>query len=121
MNKKVIQSCCAEGFKESEAYGAYKIFFGTLVSDSRIKIINFLRAGKKNVTQIAKEVGMDQTHVSHDLARLRGCGFVSSEVVGKFRYYKLNEKTILPMMNLIDEHMAGNCVHILRKIKGEEK
>ena len=64
---------------------------------------------------------MDQTHVSHDLARLRRCGFVVSEVKGKFRYYKLNEKTILPIMDLIDEHMAGNCVHILRNIRGGNK
>lgn len=121
MNKKVMSNCCEHGFDESEAYGAYKIFFGTLVSDSRLKIINFLRKGKKNVTQIVNEIGIGQTHVSHDLARLKACGFVISEVQGKFRYYKLNEKTILPIMNLIDEHMAGNCVHILRKIKGEQK
>ncbi len=121
MNKKVISNCCEHGFEESEAYGAYKIFFGTMVSDSRLKIINFLRNGRKNVTQIVNEIKMDQTHVSHDLARLRRCGFVVSEVQGKFRYYKLNEKTILPIMDLIDIHMAGNCVHILRGIKGEKE
>ncbi|MEM3141426.1 MAG: ArsR family transcriptional regulator, partial [Candidatus Pacearchaeota archaeon] len=54
---------------ETEIYDAYKIFFGTLVSESRLKIINFLRNGKKNVSEIIKELKMNQTSVSHDLAR----------------------------------------------------
>ena len=45
---------------------------------------------------------MDQTAVSHDLARLKDCGFVLVEAEGKFRYYKLNKKTIQPLMEIID-------------------
>lgn len=100
---------------EEELYGAYKIFFGTLVSQSRLKIINLLMEGKKNVGEIVKELKSDQSLVSHDLARLKKCGFVNIEIRGKYRYYKINEDTIKPLMKLIDRHMAGNCVHILRK------
>ncbi len=100
---------------EKELYKAYKIFFGTLVSESRLRIINLLRKGKKNVSQIIKELKMDQTAVSHDLARLKDCGFVSVEAEGKFRYYKLNKKTIQPLMDVIDKHMKENCIHILRR------
>lgn len=117
INKVILKSCHKEGFKEEEIYGAYKIFFGTLVSESRLKIINLLRKEKKNVSEIIKKLEMDQSAVSHDLARLKDCGFVLVEVKGKFRYYKLNEKTITPLMNLIDKHMAGNCIHILRRKK----
>jgi|SRR3989338_6814677 len=118
INKTILKSCHAEGFKETEVYGAYKIFFGTLVSESRLKIINFLRKGKKNVSEIAAELGADQTSVSHDLSRLKQCGFVVSEVDGKFRYYKLNEETIKPLMDLIDKHMNKHCIHILRANEG---
>ena len=118
INKTILKSCSSEGFKEHEIYEAYKIFFGTLVSESRLKIINFLRKGRKNVSEIIKELKIDQSAVSHDLARLKNCGFVSVEVNGKFRYYKLNEKTIKPLMEIIDKHMAGNCIHILRDMKG---
>lgn len=117
INKTILRSCCKEGFKEEEIYGAYKIFFGTLVSESRLKIINLLRKGKKNVSEIISELNMEQTAVSHDLSRLKECGFVNVEIKGKFRYYKLNEKTIKPLMEIIDEHMKGNCIHILRKQK----
>ncbi len=114
INKNILNSCHSEGFSENEAYGAYKIFFGTMASESRLKIINLLRKGKKNVSEIMEELKSDQTAVSHDLARLKRCGFVLSERDGKFIYYKLNEGTINPIMDLIDKHMSGFCVHILR-------
>ncbi len=110
-----------KNISKKELYRAYKIFFGTLVSESRLRIINLLRKGKKNVSQIIEELKMDQSAVSHDLARLKDCGFVLVEVEGKFRYYQLNEKTIHPLMGIIDEHMKGNCIHILRKEKDKGK
>lgn len=117
INKSILKSSQKEGFSEEEVYGAYKIFFGTLTSESRLKIINLLRKGKKNVSQIIDELKMDQSAVSHDLARLKSCGFVKSEIEGKFRCYGLDEKNIRPLMDLIDKHMSGHCVHILRKGK----
>ncbi len=120
INKSILKSCHSEGFNESELYEAYKIFFGTLVSESRLKIINFLRKGSKNVSQIMSGLGMDQTSVSHDLARLKQCGFVNSEIDGKFRDYKLNEDNIKSLMETIERHMAKYCVHILRGMKGDK-
>ena len=120
-NKHILAECCSERLEESEVYGAYKIFFGTLVSEPRLKIINLLRKGKKNVSQICEELEMQQTDVSHNLARLKECGFVSTEVDGRFRHYSLDKNTIEPLMELIDNHMSKNCIHILRKKLGEQK
>ncbi|MBR9704792.1 winged helix-turn-helix transcriptional regulator [Candidatus Pacearchaeota archaeon] len=114
-NKYILNSCNCKGFTDDEVYGAYKIFFQTLVSGSRLKIINILRKKEMNVSEIVKELNMDQTAISHDLKRLKECGFVTSIINGKFRYYKLNKKTILPIMDLIDKHMAGHCIHILER------
>jgi hypothetical protein len=45
MKDKYISDCCGvKDINDSEFYGAYKIFFGTLVSESRLKIINLLIA-----------------------------------------------------------------------------
>ncbi|MDP6845805.1 MAG: metalloregulator ArsR/SmtB family transcription factor [Candidatus Nanoarchaeia archaeon] len=124
INKTILKNCCSEGFDEVEVYKAYKIFFGTLVSESRLKIINLLRTERKNVGQIVEELKSDQTSVSHDLARLKKCSFVQMEIEGKYRYYCLNKKTINPLMKLIDEHMSENCIHILNKTynkKGKTK
>jgi len=118
INKAMLKHNKKHKLKEEEVYGAYKIFLGTLVSEPRLKIINLLRDGKKNVSEIRKDLGTDQSSISHNLARLRRCGFVDSEIDKKFRYYKLNQKTIKPLMGLIDKHMSQHCIHILHKMKG---
>lgn len=120
LNKSILQHVHKEGFKEEEIYGAYKIFFGTLVSESRLKIINLLRKGEKSVSEIVEELKLPQPTVSHDLARLKKCGFVKVKIARNFRHYSLNEKTIRPLMSLIDTHMSEYCIHILHELKGEK-
>ena len=120
INKAMLKHREKHNLKEEEIYGAYKIFLGTLVSEPRLRIINLLRSGKKNVSEIKKKLGVDQSSVSHNLARLKRCGFVDSEIDKKFRYYKLNQKTIGPLMELIDKHMSHYCVHILHKMRGKK-
>ncbi len=117
ISKNILEHAHHHGFSNREFYEAYKIFFGTLVSESRLKIVNILRKGKKNVSELIEELKMDQSAVSHDLSRLKKCGFVYSEVEGKYRYYKLNEKTIKPLMGLIEKHMGMYCIHILHGMR----
>lgn len=118
MNKTILKECHKEGFTEEELYGAYKLFFGTLFSEPRLKIINILRKRKMNVSEIMKELEMNQTIASHNLARLKHHGFVKSDIDGKFRYYKLNEETIKPLIELIEKHMSQYCIHILHAMEG---
>jgi len=92
---------------------AYKLFFGTLANQNRIKMINALRSGSKNVSEICNVLGFNQTTVSHNLNRLRRCGFVFVEKRGKERFYFLNSKTIKPLMNMIDAHMKEYCEKIV--------
>lgn len=120
LNKHILHHVHKEGFKEEEIYEAYKIFFGTLVSESRLKIINLLRKGEKSVSEIVEALKLTQPTVSHDLARLKKCGFVKVKIVKNFRHYSLNKKTIDPLMSLIDHHMAQYCIHILHEMKGEK-
>ncbi|MBX4196915.1 metalloregulator ArsR/SmtB family transcription factor [Candidatus Pacearchaeota archaeon] len=121
ISKDILHECHKEGFNVEELYGAYRIFFGTLVSESRLKIINVLRKGKKNVSELIGELKGDQTAVSHDLRRLKDCGFVIAEREGKFVYYRLNTVTIRPMMEIIEKHMEDHCIHILRGMKGKHE
>ena len=102
---------------EGELYKAYKLFFNTFSSECRLKILNLLRKKPMNVSEIVKILKMEQSIISHNLARLKSCGFITQETKGKYRYYKLNKKTINPMLNLIDRHMIKNCLMIIRKNK----
>ena len=108
MHKKMVTS-------EKSLYQAYKLFFGSLSSQSRLRIINLLRKGPKNVLEIQRKLKLEQTTVSHDLQRLKKCGFVSTEKKGKYRYYSLNGKTINPLMLIIDKHMDEYCKNIIAK------
>ncbi len=119
MISEYISKHLRHGISRKELYGAYRIFFGTLVSGSRLKIINLLRKCPKNVSEIMKETGLSQTAASHNLSRLKRCGFVVSKTEGKYRYYELNEKTIKPLMEIIDAHMSKFCVHILKEKGGK--
>ncbi len=97
------------------AYQAYKLFFGTLTSHSRLRIINLLRKGPQNVSQIQHQLRLERTNLSHDLQRLKKCGFVDVEKQGKFRDYSLNEETIEPLMVIIDKHMDKYCKAVVEK------
>ena len=101
----------------SNHYGAYKLFFGTLANHSRLKIINTLREGAKNVTEICIKTGFEQSMVSHNLKMLEYHGMVFKEKKGKFCYYALNKKTIKPLLELIDDHMQQYCCKILEGIR----
>ena len=93
----------------------YQLFFGSLSNPNRLEIINLLRKGKLNVTEICQATGFEQTMVSHNLKRLENCGMVYSMRKGKFKYYGLNKTTIRPLMKLIDEHMSVYCSELIRK------
>ena len=100
-------------YSSKPLHQAYKLFFGALATDSRLHILNILREKPKNVSQICKETGYEQSLVSHNLTILEYHGMVFREQKGKYRYYKLNEQTITPLLKLIDAHMKKYCCKIL--------
>ena len=63
----------------------------------------------KNVTKICNAIKCNQSTVSHNLQRLEHCGFVSVRSQGKERIYKLNQKTIEPLLKLMHAHMKNYC------------
>lgn len=90
----------------------YKLFFGTLANNQRLEIMNLLRKRSRNVTQICKELKYNQTTVSHNLSILKKCSFVFAKKNGKERVYSLNDKTIKPLMKLIDNHTEEFCKYL---------
>lgn len=94
---------------------AYDVFLTTLTNMNRLEIINSLRNEKLNVSEISTKTKLNQPTVSHNLNRLKTCGFVSVEQKGKHRYYQLNKKTIKPLMNLIDKHIKDHCAKMINQ------
>lgn len=87
----------------------YKVFFETLGNKTRWDIVHLLKKKACNVTDIAKVLGYEQSLVSHHLRRLETCGFVSFQQKGNERMYKLNQKTIEPLLVLVDKHINNFC------------
>lgn len=92
----------------------YKQFFGTMANQVRIDIISQLMEKHTNVTTLVERTGHEQSTISHSLKRLETCGFVTVEKSGKERIYFLNKKTILPLFNLMNEHMNKYCEHVIK-------
>ena len=90
----------------------YKLFFSTLGNKTRLEILFALRKGKKNVSQLTKELGYDQTTISHNLQRLLKCRFVMNRKEGKNVYYSINE-TIEKILRIIDRHTKTYCRHLI--------
>jgi DNA-binding transcriptional ArsR family regulator len=92
---------------------SYKLFFKAISNKTRFRIIQSLRDGPKNVTQLVKITGFEQSRVSHNLRCLVECGFVTKERVGKNVIYKINRDTILPILELMDKHIEKYVKHLV--------
>jgi len=85
------------------------LFFSTLGNPTRLAILELLRQGSRNVTEITQVLGQEQSMISHNLRRLVRCGFVFVERQGKERIYSLNTRTMDPLFELIDFHVQNYC------------
>ena len=75
----------------------YHYCLETLGSELRVKIIEALREKPKTVGKLGKELGVEQSRLSHNLRALRQCNFVESRVKGKERVYSLTESFVKEM------------------------
>lgn len=85
------------------------MFFSTLANPTRLAILELLRDGPKNVTQIAEALKQDQSMISHNLKPLLRCSFVFSERRKKERLYYLNKETIEKLFKLFSQHAEKYC------------
>lgn len=93
----------------------YKIFFETLGNQARWDIIHLLKRGPCRAGEIAKTLGYEQSLISHHLKRLETCGFVSFTKKGQERIYRLNTKTVKPLLALMEKHINMFCKKICVK------
>ncbi len=88
---------------------SYNDFFQALANKTNQQIIEILLTGSKNVSEIVKATGLEQSHISHSLKKLAECNFVDVEKNGKQRIYSLNKETIIPILRIADNHAKKRC------------
>lgn len=84
-------------------------FFSTLANSTRIAILEFLRDGPKNVTEIAEALNQEQSMISHNLKLLERCRFVFSERKKREHFYFLNKETMEPLFKIFAYHSKKYC------------
>lgn len=80
-------------------------FFRVFGDSTRIRILYALLAHEKCVIDIAAELGLSQSAVSHQLQTLRGQRLVKYRREGKTIYYSLADDHIFSIINQGMEHI----------------
>jgi len=88
---------------------AYHIFFRNLANPLKVKIITELKKKSLTVTELTEILKEEQSKISHALANLKSCNIVKSLSKGKQRIYSLNKETIIPILEIIDQHKKSYC------------
>jgi ArsR family transcriptional regulator, arsenate/arsenite/antimonite-responsive transcriptional repressor len=78
--------------------------FKVLAVETRIKIIELLKAGPLSVNTITDALGISQSAVSQHLRVLKQAGLVTDERKGYYIYYTLNKESL------------DKCQHELMKV-----
>jgi len=85
------------------------LFFSTLSNPTRLAILELLRDGSKNVTELSKVLNQEQSMISHNLKPLERCRFVFSERRKKERFYSLNKETMEQLFKIFTYHAEKYC------------
>lgn len=85
------------------------VYFLMLSNPSRLAILELLRKGSRNVTEISVALNQEQSMISHNLKALERCGFVFSERRKKKRFYSLNKETMEPLFKIFHYHAKKYC------------
>jgi DNA-binding transcriptional ArsR family regulator len=85
------------------------LFFSTLANPTRLAILELLRDGPKNVTEISEALNQEQSMISHNLRPLERCRFVFSERRKKQHFYSLNKETMEQLFKTFSYHAKKYC------------
>jgi DNA-binding transcriptional ArsR family regulator len=83
-----------------------KLFRG-FSDQSRLSILQALRAGPLTVGEIVAATGLSQPNASNHLRCLSDCCLVASEQRGRFVHYRLRDPRIARLLALADQVLAG--------------
>ena len=85
-----------------------RVFHG-LSDPTRLRIVQLLLAGEKNVGELVAALGAPQGRVSSHLMCLRWCGFVATRRAGKFVYYRVSDPRVAELVQLAQGLLHDNA------------
>ncbi len=82
-------------------------FFRAMAEPLRLKILNVLRTGERNVGEITAELACSQANASKHLAVLAGSGLVEKRQSGTSTYYRIRDPRIYELCDLVCGHVGA--------------
>lgn len=86
-------------------------YFRALSEPNRLRILNTLRDGQKNVTQITQLTQCGQANISKHLALLHEAGLVLRETQGTASYYSIADQATFELCDIV----CGNVAKIVER------
>lgn len=85
-----------------------RVFQG-LSDPTRLRIVQLLLEGEKNVGELGAALGIPQGRVSSHLMCLRWCGFVATRREGKYVYYRVGDPRVVELVRLAQDLLIDNA------------
>ncbi len=85
-----------------------RVFHG-LSDPTRLRIVQLLLVGEKNVSELVAVLEAPQGRVSSHLMCLRWCGFVAARRAGKYVYYRIADPRVADVVRLGQALLADNA------------
>jgi DNA-binding transcriptional ArsR family regulator len=76
-------------------------YFQALSEPTRLKILNLLREGERNVGELAQLCGFTAANISRHLALLTKHGLVARESRGTSVYYRIADESVYALCDLV--------------------
>lgn len=81
-------------------------YFQVLAEPTRLQILNILRAGERNVGELAQQCGFTAANISRHLALMTQQGLVERESRGTSVYYRIADVSIFALCDLVCGNIA---------------
>ena len=88
-------------------------YFQALSEPTRLQILNLLRQGERNVSELAQLCGYTSANISRHLSMLTKQGLVAREGRGTSVYYRIADESVYALCDLV-------CGSIARQIERTE-
>ncbi|KKS06531.1 MAG: Transcriptional regulator, ArsR family [candidate division WWE3 bacterium GW2011_GWE1_41_27] len=81
-----------------------------LADKNRLKIIQYLSTGQRNVSEVADRLNVEENLASHHLRVLAALGFLKNDKKGREVYYRINETRFVALLKDL------NRSHVFKEI-----
>lgn len=94
--------------------------FKVLAEPARLSVLNELRGGPRNVSELIEATGLNQANLSKHLQLLHATGFVERRRAGAFVVYALADRRVFDLCDIMCGQLkrhAGEQLSKLRAVK----